>query len=100
MQHAARAYGKVANQVSSQRELEANLLLKAASRLQSVRDSWNDKKDDLNEALIYNRKLWTIFLDAATSGESPLPASIRQNIANLGLFVMNHTIAVMAEPRP
>ena len=41
MQHAAQAYGKVANQTSSPRELEADLLLKAAARLQAVSDGWD-----------------------------------------------------------
>ena len=44
MQYGAQAYGKVAKQTSSPRELEADLLLKAASRLQSVYDAWADKK--------------------------------------------------------
>jgi flagellar protein FlaF len=25
---------------------------------------------------------------------------VRQNIANLGLFVFNHTLAILADPRP
>ena len=29
-----------------------------------------------------------------------MPKAVRQNIANLGLFVMNHTVAVMSDPRP
>jgi flagellar protein FlaF len=37
---------------------------------------------------------------SATSPENPLPPGIRQNVANLGLFVFNHTIAIMANPNP
>jgi flagellar protein FlaF len=29
-----------------------------------------------------------------------LPAPIRQNVANLGLFVFNHTLAIQADPKP
>jgi flagellar protein FlaF len=29
-----------------------------------------------------------------------MPRNVRQNVANLGLFVMNHTVAVMKDPRP
>jgi hypothetical protein len=36
MQHAAKAYGSVATLVANQRELEADLLLKAATRLQAI----------------------------------------------------------------
>jgi flagellar protein FlaF len=100
MHQAAQAYGAVARQIANPRELEANLLLKAASRLQSIRDGWETKKDDLQEALAFNRKLWTIFSTSATQQDSPLPRELRQNIANLGLFVFNHTVTVMAEPRP
>lgn len=90
----------MAKQISSPRNLEADLLLKAASRLQSVHDSWADKKQLLDEALRYNRELWAIFLSSATDKDNPLPADIRQNVANLGLFVMNHTLATISDPRP
>jgi flagellar biosynthesis activator protein FlaF len=100
MQNATNTYGKIARQTANPRELEADLLLKAASRLQAVRDGWEQKSDDLDDALLYNRKLWTIFLTSVTSSDHPLPAQIRQNVANLGLFVMNQTIALTAEPKP
>jgi flagellar protein FlaF len=100
MQSAAHAYGKVAKETSSPRELEASLLLKAAARLQAVRDGWDEKNGELADALLYNRKLWSIFLTSVTRPENPLPDVIRQNVANLGLFVMNQTISLTAEPRP
>jgi flagellar biosynthesis activator protein FlaF len=74
-------------------------LLSAASRLQAVRDSWDGKTTDLNDALLYNRKLWTVFLTSVTRTDNPLPAQIRQNVANLGLFVMNQTLSLIAEPK-
>jgi flagellar protein FlaF len=98
MQNAAQAYGAIAKQIVNPRELEADLLLKAASRLQLVHDRWDRGTTDLNEALLYNRKLWSIFLTSVTSPEHPLPAAIRQNVANLGLFVMNKTVAMMTRP--
>jgi flagellar protein FlaF len=90
----------VAKQIASPRELEADLLLKAASRLQAIHDSWDSRKPELNAALSYNRKLWSIFLTAVTRPDHPLPAAVRQNIANLGVFVMNRTFSVMAQPKP
>jgi len=89
----------VARQIANPRELEASLLLKAASRLQAISDGWDGKRHELDDALLFNRKLWTVFLTAATQGEHPLPQAVRQNVANLGLFVMKHTIAVLHEPR-
>jgi flagellar protein FlaF len=100
MRSAAQAYGSIARQVASPRDLEADLLLKAASRLQSVLDGWDGTKPQLNDALLYNRKLWTIFMASVTSNDNPLPAEVRQNVANLGVFILHQTIAVMADPKP
>ena len=100
MHHAAKTYGAVANQIANPRELEADLLLNAAARLQAVRDGWDQTRSELAAALNFNRKLWSIFLTSATSSDNPLPAPVRQNIANLGLFVFNHTLAVLANPKP
>ena len=99
MRTATDAYRTVAKEIANPRELEADLLLKAAARLQSVSDSWERDRSDLNDALIYNRKLWTFFLDSVTSPENKLPAEIRQNIANLGVFIMTQTMTVVSEPR-
>ena len=99
MQSAVQAYGAVAKQIVNPRELEADLLLKAASRLQSIYDAWERGAPGLNDALLYNRKLWSIFLTSVTSSDHPLPVGIRQNVANLGLFVMNQTVAMMTNPR-
>lgn len=99
MRSAADTYRSVAKNIASPRELEASLLLKAAARLQAVCDGWERDTSDLNEALAYNRKLWSIFLSAVTSPDNPLPRETRQNIANLGLFIMNQTVAVLANPR-
>src|SRR5262249_23051478 len=99
MHHAAQAYGKVAKQTSSPRDLEADLLLKAAARLQAISDNWDTKAREIDGALLYNRKLWSIVLTSVTQEANPLPAAVRQNVANLGIFVMNHTLALMAEPR-
>src|SRR5438876_10601985 len=101
MQNAAQTYRMVAKQIANPRELEADLLLRAASRLQAVRDDWEgDTQRDLGDALLYNRKLWTIFLSSVTSSENPLPTEIRQNVANLALFVMKQTLSTIATPRP
>jgi flagellar biosynthesis activator protein FlaF len=68
--------------------------------LQAVCDNWDSKKSDLQNALLYNRKLWTVFLDSAVSKDSHLPAEVRQNVANLGLFIMKHTLTVTSNPNP
>jgi flagellar protein FlaF len=98
--NAAQTYGTVAKQIASPRELEAGLLLKAASRLLNVQESWEDNRPDLHEALLFNRKLWSIFLTAATSPDNPLPTSLRQNVANLSIFVLKQTMTLLADPKP
>src|SRR3954463_5329646 len=100
MQSAAQAYKNVARQSSNPRELEATLLLQAAARLQSVRDTWSENSGQLDDALRYNRKLWSVFLSEMTDSKNPMPRAVRQNVANIGLFVMNHTVKVMTDPKP
>jgi flagellar protein FlaF len=95
-----KAYKKVARQIASPREVEADLLMGAATRLQAVLDDWEGSKHDFNAALLQNRKLWAIFLTDVTSNDSPLPIEIRQNVANLGMFVINHTLAISRKPQP
>jgi flagellar protein FlaF len=100
MHYASKAYAKVAKETAPPRELEASLLLKAAAKLQAVHDSWDDKPRGLNDALTYNRRLWTVFIDAVTREDSHLPAPIRDNLAKLGAFVMGETFALMTKPKP
>ena len=97
MQHAAKAYNSAGEHVASPRELEANLLLKAASRLQAVQDGRANNQADLYSALHYNHKLWSIFLNSVTDASSPLPTETRQNVANLGLFVFKQTMSMMTD---
>jgi flagellar biosynthesis activator protein FlaF len=100
MQRAAQTYDAVAKQTAKPREVEADLLLTAANRLQAIHDGWDAKCIELDAALIYNRRLWSIFVSSATSPDNPLPPGIRQNVANLGIFVFNHTLEILANPRP
>lgn len=54
----------------------------------------------MHKALLFNRRLWTIFMSAATSDENPNSLEIRQNIANLGVFVMKQTLDMQMNPDP
>lgn len=100
MNYASKAYAKVAKETAAPRELEARLLLNAAAKLQAVHDSWRDRPTGLNEALMYNRRLWTVFIDALSSTDNKLPAQIRGNLIKLGAFVMGETFALMTKPKP
>ncbi|WP_245883867.1 flagellar biosynthesis regulator FlaF [Hartmannibacter diazotrophicus] len=83
--------------------MESSLLIKAAAKLQTIKDTWESVEErqrsaELDEALTYNRRLWTILVTSATSEDSALPHEVKQNMANLGLFVFNHTMRTMIRP--
>ncbi len=100
-QQGAQAYQQTAKVVESPRERESALLMKAAAGIQRVKDEWNISTDDeLKAALTFNRKLWTIFMSAVAQDDSPLPQEIRQNIANLGIFILNQTREIMLSTNP
>lgn len=121
MHSAAQTYTKTAQITLSPRDLEAHLLLKAATKLQAIKDDWTQSElglaeqlldnrklwegwskveADLTQALLYNRKLWTIFVSSATDETSELPITIRENITNLGLFVFKRTLDIETSPAP
>jgi flagellar biosynthesis repressor protein FlbT len=100
MHYASSAYAKTVKETAPPRELEASLLLKAAAKLQAAHDSWRDKPASLNDALMYNRRLWMVFIDAVTRDDNKLPKQIRENLTKLGAFVMGETFALMTDPKP
>ncbi|MFN0264143.1 flagellar biosynthesis regulator FlaF [Tepidamorphus sp. 3E244] len=100
MHQAAQAYSQTAKITVSPRKLEADLLMKSATRLQAVKDGWPETRTDLRGALTYNRRLWTIFSTSATAAENPLPHAIKQNIGNLGVFILRHTLDLEGDPAP
>ena len=92
------AYNKVSKQTATPRQLESNLLAKSAANFQRIRDNWENAQTDLNAAMLFNRRLWTVFMTSVTREDSPLPNPIRENVANLGLFVMNRQLELMTKP--
>ncbi len=102
MQYAARAYAKVATETASPRALEADLLLKAAAKLQSIHDAWDDKKKPatLDEAVQFNKRLWSVLLDSVTQDDNKLPVPVRDNLTRLGVYVMAETFSLMTKPTP
>jgi len=96
--HAALAYQQTRRAVVSGRDLEAMLLLKAAARLQAVRDGWDERRGDLVAALTYNRKLWTVLLDLILKPTNPLPDDLKRNLANIAAFIFKQTIEIECAP--
>ena len=99
MSSAAQAYARTAQTTASPRDIEAQALLKAANKLQDVMTNLGRTDDEFAEALLFNRKLWAILLSAVTSEENPQSIEIRQNIANIGTFVMTQTMELQLNPQ-
>ena len=84
----------------NQIELESRALIKAASSLNFIKENWEQKHGDLNDALDKNKRLWTIIAGAISDNSSPQPPELRQNLLSLAVFVFKHTLDIMANPKP
>jgi flagellar protein FlaF len=100
MSHAAQAYARTSQTTGNARDIEAQALLKAAKQLRDVQTNWVGPDQAMQKALLFNRRLWTIFLSAVESNDNPQPLEVRQNIRNIGVFVMQRTIDIQLSPDP
>src|ERR1700757_1612934 len=100
MSHAAQAYSRTSQVTGNARDIEAQALLKAAKQLREVQSNWTGPDAGMHKALLFNRRLWTIFMSAAQTNDNPHSIDVRQNIANLGIFVMNQTVDMQLAPDP
>lgn len=98
MQAGIQAYAKTQSLALSQRELEARALLKAASKLQALKENWDPSISVIEDPLSHNRKVWALFLSAATDPECTLPPDARKNIIGLARFVINQCMRILFQP--
>ena len=96
---AASAYARVATNTASPRDVEAQTLLKAANKLQDAMNTADPLSEQTRHALMFNRKLWTIFLSEAMRDTNPQPLDVRQKIANISVFVLSQTAALQVSPQ-
>ena len=75
MSNAAQAYARTSQTTTSPRDIEAQALLKAARQLQEVQSNWKGPDSAMHNA-------------------------VRQNIANIGVFVMKQTVDMQMNPDP
>ncbi len=94
------AYARTAQATLQGRELEAHVLLKSAARLQGIRDNWEQRQGELPDALVTNRKIWTIFVTSMTDEDCKLPTPLRANIVQLGMFVFNRSLSLTMDAKP
>ena len=99
MSHAAQAYSRT-SETAPPREIEAQALLKAAKQLRDVQTNWAGPDTNMHKALLFNRRLWSIFMSAAETNDNPQPVEIRQNIANIAVFVLKQTVEMQLNPDP
>lgn len=97
MSYGASAYAKVAHVALSPREAEAAVLLKAAGKLQAL-GSEITSGTALNEALVFNQRVWTILAAAVTDPANPIPDEIRTGISRLSIYVFRTIVDAMIEP--
>ena len=73
--------------------------MKSASRLKAVQEKWEVDRSDLDPAVVYNRKLWTILATSATDADSQLPEDLKKNIALIAIFIFNRSLDLIVEPK-
>ena len=100
MSHAAQAYARTSQTTAPPREIEAQALLKAARQLQDVQANWTGPDKNMHHALLFNRRLWSIFMSAAETTDNPQPPEVRQNILRIATFVMRQTVDMQLDPNP
>jgi flagellar protein FlaF len=99
MHEAAQAYSKTAQKTGHPRELEAQLLMRAAAKLQAVKDGTEGVAADVVSAIRYNRRLWLVFASSIGKPENPLPREIKQNVANLANFIITHSMKLESDSK-
>jgi flagellar biosynthesis activator protein FlaF len=94
------AYKQTIKTTVSGRDLEASVLTKAAHLLKECKEQWDTEGHfrRLDEALIFNQRIWTIFQDELIKEDNPLPRQLRADILNLSLFIDKRIIEVMGNP--
>ena len=100
MSQAAQAYSRTSQVTGNPREIEAQALLSAAKQLRDVQSNWAGPDARMHKALLFNRRLWTIFMSAVEADDNPNSLEVRQNIANLSVFVMHQTVDMQLAPDP
>jgi flagellar biosynthesis repressor protein FlbT len=99
-QRISKAEANAVGKTVSQRELEARMLREAAAKLEAVYSSAPNGSRGLDDALAYNRRLWTIFIEAVSRKDNRLPLATRMNLSALGAFVMQEMSTLLKDQNP
>ncbi len=99
---ALNAYKQVDKSTISGRETEARVLTEAAQKLKKCQNGWGSPDNDmeLDQALRYNQKIWSLFQSELEREDNPLPGKLKIDILRLAAFIDKRIFEVMAFPSP
>lgn len=82
------------------RDVEVNVLEKAAVMLKRCQENWTDNAFNraLDDALRYNQKIWDVFQNDWRSPDCQLERPLRENLLSLGVYVRKATLDIIAYP--
>jgi flagellar protein FlaF len=102
--HAAQleTYRNMQKTTLSGRDLEAEILSKAALKLKYCQNNWDDpgREETLDEALKFNQKIWTLFQSELAKPENPLPKKLKEDLLSLSIFIDKRIFEIMSFPEP
>ena len=98
MSYAANAYRKTSQIALTPRAAEAAVLMKAAGKLQPFSRPDVGSSPALNEALVFNQRVWTVIAAAVADPANALPDEIKGNVTNIAVFVFRTIVDAMIEP--
>ena len=101
-QAALKAYDSVNKATMSGRDVEAEVLTKAALKLKACQDTWaeNGQSTNLEAALKYNQRIWSIFQAEIEKPGNPLPGALKADLLKLSIYVDKRTLETLAYPAP
>jgi flagellar protein FlaF len=101
-QTAFKAYDNVNKSTMSGRDVEAEVLTKAALKLKACQDNVtrNGHDANLDAALKYNQRVWCIFQAELENPGNPLPTALKIDLLRLVAFIDKRTLETIAYPSP
>lgn len=101
-QAACKTYDSVNKFTMRGRDIEAEVLTKAALKLKACQDHWAESglESKLATALKYNQRVWTIFQAELENPENPLPIALKKDLLRLIIFIDKRTVETLAYPSP
>lgn len=93
-------YQKAERSAISGRETEARVLMKGALKLKTCQENWGSNSQDemLEEALVFNQQIWSIFQTELMRDDHPMPRKLRMDLMALASFVDKRIFDLMAYP--